>query len=1150
MRTLFGCVLALTFLSGSGIAQDVQSATVVGTVTDPTGAVVPNASVTITNTATNISAHATTNAAGAYYVPFQSAGTYNITVSAAGFKQFVRRDVVLEIGQTPRINVSLEVGNTTESVEVTAAAPILATDNAVVGGTMPTKEIHDIPMVQAKPQHLMYYMEGAQVNNDGSYHVLGLPSNQINFTIDGSIVKQAPNANIGEVNNSVTPPVDALMEAQVWTTGIPAELGHSAGGAYNMVTKSGSNQLHFSAEERYINKDFLHRSIWQQAATNTPFEYHNFDAVLGGPVYIPKVYDGRNKTFFFLAFRFDYDHEQNTVTTNAPTSAMLNGNFNFPGVNPQPIYDPATIACAAPAGCPGSTGWTATQFPGNQIPVSRFDPVSVRFLAQQPYNLPNTAGGMTTTGPVNNYIANTHYLADKDGYLGRFDQKITESNKAYFRFAWNRYRTNPGRENILFHWFDIDNTTNSYGEPEPIDTLNLTFGDVDTISPTVINEFRVAYQRRADTRTPILLGQNWAGRLGIPGVGPQTFPGFVTTGGSSVTWTANPGGYQRTLQDYFEYADNITKVIGLHTIKAGYQGLRMRENDVTASTPSGVYNFSGAGTGLPFTPNTGNSFASFLLGAVDNATYTTLLANYLPRWWSHQGFVQDDWRVRSNLTVSLGVRYSYETPTTTKYGYESQFNPSVIDPLTGMMGAITHPKGGVYKSDWNNFTPRLGVAYNFAPKWVFRGSFGMFTVDNFSQLGQEEYLATAAAVQPVGNPRPAFYLSQGPGSINYNLTSTGSANYVSTSGNYTGRGATYIDPNLRNPYTMSWSGGFQYQIKPNTIAEVVYQGSAGVALLNGNSVNVNELPRSIYSSTDTTLLNQVYANTQSYLPYPQFGSISGYSNWDHSTYNAMVARVEKRYGNGLSFNFLYTWSKNLIGGPGSQTISGPGATTYTVGTGAEFYNWNLTKGLANTDVAHQFVAQATYDIPVGKGRHWMNRGGIANTILGGWTFLTIQSFRTGTPASFVIAGSPNKYLQYELLPNVASGQNINVPNYKIGNLWPEQTQNGFFNLNAFAYPAAFTQGDAGIGIARYGGVWWPQYSLTKTIAYRERYKLTVRMDANNLFPETHAFLCCNVNNTVNLTSPQLFGKTPALSYSFSNWYTPNGNLVGVLRIEF
>ena len=262
----------------------------------------------------------------------------------------------------------------------------------------------------------------------------------------------------------------------------------------------------------------------------------------------------------------------------------------------------------------------------------------------------------------------------------------------------------------------------------------------------------------------------------------------------------------------------------------------------------------------------------------------------------------------------------------------------------------------------------------------------------------------------------------------------------------------------------------------------------------------------------------------------------------------MAARVEKRYGNGLSFNFLYTWSKSLIGGPGSQTISGPGATTYTVGTGPEFYNWNLTKGIGEHRCSASVRRPGHLRHSRREGRRWMNRGGIANMFLGGWTFLTIQSLRTGTPASFANGRQPEQYLQYELLPNVGSGQNINVSNYKIGNLCPEQTQNGFFNINAFAHPAAFTPGNAGIGIARYGGVWRPQYSLTRTIAYHERYKLTVRMD--NLFAETHAFLCCNVNNTVNLTSPQLFGKTPALKLQLFQLVHAKRKPVGVLRIDF
>ncbi len=605
------------------------------------------------------------------------------------------------------------------------------------------------------------------------------------------------------------------------------------------------------------------------------------------------------------------------------------------------------------------------------------------------------------------------------------------------------------------------------------------------------------------------------------------------------------------MQDDFEFADNVTKVMGLHVIKVGYLGLRMRENDTVFSQPSGVYNFSGAGTGFPFKANTGNSFASFLLGEADNASFTSLLETYLPRWWSHQFFIQDDWRARNNLTVSVGVRYSYETPGNTKYGYKSQFDPNAVDPLTGRMGAITHPTGSVYNSDRNNFEPRLGVAYNFDPKWVFRGSFDMFTVDNMSELGQDEYLATAAVAQPPGNPYPAFRLSQGPGPIDYSINPNRTANYVSVSGNFAGRTATYLDPNLRNPYTMSWSTGFQRQLTTNAIAEVVYQGSAGVGLINPNPVNIDVLPQSIYNSPDTTLLNAVYANTQAYLQYPQFGSINEYSNWNHSTYHAMSARVERRYSNGFLYNFLFTWSKNISRGPGSQVLGGQisGSPKYTVGTGPEFYQRNMTKGLAPSDTPLMFVASGSFDIPVGNGRKWMNHGGIANLFLGGWTFLTIQSLRSGIPASFLMSGSPHNYLPGQVLPNIVHGQHVRVPNHSIGTLWPEQNQNPYFNINAFSYPAAFTNGNAGIGIARYGGVWWPQYSLTKTIAYKERYRITVRMDANNLFPETHTYPTAT-NNVVNITSPQLFGRVASQAYSFSNWYTPNGNLVGVLRIEF
>jgi len=497
----------------------------------------------------------------------------------------------------------------------------------------------------------------------------------------------------------------------------------------------------------------------------------------------------------------------------------------------------------------------------------------------------------------------------------------------------------------------------------------------------------------------------------------------------------------------------------------------------------------------------------------------------------NQVYAQDDWRIRHDLTLSIGIRYSLETPANTQYGLKSAFDPNVTDPLTGLKGAITHPTGSLYSTNRHNFTPRVGVAWNFKPKFVFRASFGMFTQDLLTGLAQDEYTAQAVVQQPSGNPYPAFYLSQGPGPISYNFNSNGTAQFVGS--NYSSRNTSFIDSRLLNPYSMTWSGGFQWEFKPDYLAELTYQGSAAVHL--PGTVNINTLPQSIYNSTNTTLLNAVFANSQAYLPYPQFGAVNYATNPGHSTYHSMIARTQHRFSSGFSANFMFTYSKNLAGGAGS---------------GYQLYDWRLTKAIVSSDQKFQFVNQLNYDLPFGKGRRFLNTNRIVDQVIGGWTFLTIQSIRSGLPVSFSSSGSPYKYLSGEGGLNIVPGQKINVDNYSIGpNMWPQSAQNPFYNINAFAYPASFTEGNAGTSIARTGWMWWPQYSVTKTWSYREKYKVTVRMDANNLFPE--ARWLNSANTAVNLTSPQNFGKFPATTgYSFSNFYGQNGTLQGVLRIAF
>ena len=366
-----------------------------------------------------------------------------------------------------------------------------------------------------------------------------------------------------------------------------------------------------------------------------------------------------------------------------------------------------------------------------------------------------------------------------------------------------------------------------FGLPEPIDERNVAVGHIYTISPTLINEIRFGYQRRNDRTNAVTANQDYAGLLGIPGVGPQTFPGFVNSGGSSVNFTANPGASARTLNENINIADNMTKVVGLHTLNGvtracGKERTISRPLNLLEST---IFRLPAAAFLSRRTREI--RFASFELGAVTSASFTTLLANYIPYWYLHQAYVQDDWRLRRGVTLSLGVRYSYETPTQTGHGQKSNFDPLATDPLTGLPGAIVHPKGTVYASDKNNFTPRIGLAYNFRPNWVFRGSFGMFTADTVQTVGQDEYMAQAVVQQQSGSPLPAFYLSQGPGPITYKVDpSTGTSVYAGS--NLSQRNVTYIDPHLRNPYTMNYSGSFQWEFRPNYLAELIYQGSSGV----------------------------------------------------------------------------------------------------------------------------------------------------------------------------------------------------------------------------------------------------------------------------------------------------------------------------------
>jgi hypothetical protein len=1114
--------VALLLAASPLLAQGTGSATLIGNVTDSSNAAIAGAKITVVNTGTQFTSTGATNAEGAYYVPYLIPGNYRLTIEVAGFKTYVRDGIELRINESPRINVQMEVGSVTESVNVNSATPLLETETAAAGQVMDGDTVVKLPVLQKGIKRMTLYMPGLNVIN--GLHGNGQRERALGMTLDGVSGKEPVRGAVNDDQRIMTGTLDMIQEFKMWNTGLPAEFGHSSGGVLAAVYKSGTNSFHGSIEDRYVNGKVVHRQYFDQlkrcdvGLPCNPWSYHEMSATAGGPIYIPKIYNGKDRTFWFFGFQRHHEKVSETAITNVPTPEMLNGDFSLGGRG-FPIYDPDTTAQNA-AGT-----WTRTPFPNNQIPVARFDPVAKALLSNNPWTPSNRPGVVTPSTVTQNLVLPTKGRY----YFTRFDTKVdhqfSPNHRIFGRFSRMRNRA-PGRYSTDIAWQLYDPVM-----VQPNDFTNIVASDTYTFSPTLINEIRLGHNRRVETKDPSSYGEGWAQKLGIPNVDPATFPRIITS------YNGNPGGKFRNAADDFTFQENLTKVAGRHTIKAGYELLRTRYNALVEALPSGTYNMGG--TEFPFTPNTGNTFASFLLGNVASAQFTRNQATWLPRWWSHSLYVQDDFRPVKNLTLNLGLRWSYESPFSTKYGQQSQFDPNVNDPISGRPGAIVHQPGQLARKDLNNFQPRLGVAWNFRPNIVFRSSFTLITADlltNGINQNFEEYLASANVQAPPGDPRTVFKLSQGPPPTTFVANPDGSVPYVGT--NFASRNATWYDPNMRSPYVMNWSGGVQYQFTSTWLVEALYQGSAGVKLLN--TWNTNVQPISFFPVNDVARTEQIRQQFQNFKPYPQFGNVDLVSNFGHNTYHAGTLRFEKRHSKGLTLNAFYTWSKTL------NNADDDGSVT----SGITYFNRSLEKGRANYDIHHRWVTTLAYELPFGKGRKWMTDGRVKNAILGGWEVVWIQTFQTGPPFTVGFAGSPFNYLPgVGQRPNqIAPNDSVKLAHVDIGpNRFPFSAQKRYLDINGFAYPAAYQIGTLGRNTLEGPGVVWPQTSVQKTWQIKESLAFTLRGDVNNVF-KYHNFN--PPNSTYNRTDPSNFGTIQGTRGSFSDIGTGRWHTIIVGRLQW
>ncbi|MBK9171133.1 MAG: TonB-dependent receptor [Bryobacterales bacterium] len=1119
-------VLLLLLVPSLAMAQTGQGI-ITGLVTDSTGAIVPGVDVRITNKATGFVHTAQTNAEGLYRVPYLTPGMYEVSFESQGFRRVLRSNIQVRSTETVRLDAALEVGNVVEQIEVAAQASLLETETSATGHLVTGTQLTKLPTPQMKVESVLWLVPNV-TSQAGPGHAAGGRSRAFVMANDGVSGMTPGTGSIGTGRNMSTAQ-HAMEEIKVLTTTLPAEYGHSGGGMMNINYKSGTNDFHGTLEERYMSRQMIHRN-WQDANRPTNvFGFHLMSAMFSGPIKIPKIYDGKNKTFFMWAFQRHHEKASENNDTDVPTPRMLAGDYSFDGLG-FPVYDPATLT-RLPNG-----DYSRTQFPGNQVPVSRFDPVYQNFLNLNPWTAPNNRNNQqftNATGDRNALSADTLFRSYRTSFDNKIDHSFSDNHKIFGRYSLFRHRSWNGRWQVAANNRDFDFNA----VPIPINHHQFVISDSYTISPTMINEFRIGMNRRNFQRNPDTVGQDWGTRLGMPNVDPGTMPVFVcatnftghcpASGGAGATGVAGMrrlytdfhGGRSQEIAENYSLQNNFTMVRGRHTFKMGYEYLRTQHNVLVASAPGGVYRMGG--TEFPFRPNTGHPLAAFQLGSVIQAEFTNSVATWLPRWNSHAMYFQTDWRANQKLTFNLGVRWQYESPFSTKFGQQSQFDPDAIDPLTGRQGALTHPRGFLANRDLNNFQPRLGMAYTINPRLVFRGGFAVNTLDlwtNGLNENFEEYFATAVAEREPGNPDIAFYLRNGPPNISFPIQPDGTVPFRGA--NFASRTASFFDRNMRMPYIMNWNGSVQWEAGSNMLVEASYQGSAGVGLLN--AWDINQIPLNI--SSDPVQLETIRRSAQNFRPYPHFGVIRNHSNYGHSSFHSGTLKFERRYSRGFNLTTFYTWAKSI------DEASADGNAG-----GIDFYNRRLEKGRSAYDVTHRWVTYALWQLPFGRGQKFMNDvHPIVNGVLGNWELNVIQTAESGIPINFTFAGAQSVFLPMGLRPNMAPGKtydDIQVPwNRKGNHRHNTALADPWMDINAFAYPDSFTAGNVGRNIITGPGNLWHQVSISKSFKFKERLTGSLRWDVNNPFKY---YFFSNPGATVDFRAPQNFGKITGNQGSFS-----------------
>ena len=1031
--------------AGTSLAQS-DRGTIAGTVLDSSGAVVQGASVTATGANTGAVYKTTSTDTGAYRIPDMQVGVYNITITAAGFKTSEQKGVVVQINTTSSLDITLQPGAVTDTLTVLADVPTLQTETSDIGTVVSERQIMDLPLaVNASGQSHLRSPEtfvfltpgttgpGTADNGNGIFQakLAGGQNFGNEVLLDGASTARADS---GSSFDQTAPSVEALQEFKITTSTLSSEFGRTTGGVESFTTKSGTNNYHGTLYDIFRNED-LNAKEWFQnfRGQNKDIDKKNdYGGSVGGPVWIPKLYKGRDKTFFFFSWEQYRQKQGSTATSTVPTDAERAGDFSFLlnpsnplGTNPcdnttiiqGQIFDPTTTKTVGGVQC-------RTAFPNNKVPISTVAQNILKFIPEP-----------TTTDK--NQLANNFFFSTVNPILDttwsvRVDHSFSDKNKLFFTFSKRDQESINGSPDL-----PVPLDGGSFSHPFVTDYYRVGFEHF--FSPSLLNHLNVGLNRIYNNNVASSAnGTDWPAKLGISGAHGPIFPEISFSSNTNQALTGyGTAQYDANYVSSLVVADSVSWFKGRHSMRFGIDWRAYQYSLVDRSHESPGLGFDLAQTAVESTLSgpgkTGDAFASFLIGAVQN--WSLAVRSHQPRFDSRYvgGYAQEDFKARSNLMINIGLRYEVETPRREASNQQSVIsltapNPGAIGPSGPLPGALIFGGTGQGRCNcsatgaqtyYKDFAPRLGFAYapdhllRYLGRTVLRGGYAIYygplDYGDFAQSLTDGFTASPSAF---ANFAPAIFLDSGIPSF----TPPPNLDPAQDNGGFGFGfgGPTYIAASYGRPgMVQNWSLEAERQLAPDLILSVGYVGTHATRL-RSSLAQINNLNPKFFS-LGTALSQDISGNTvgvtppfagfsgsvgQALRPFPQYGGIDTdccLENLGQSTYHALLAKVERRFHNGLNLLASYTFSKTLTDAdsalPTFAQFSGGGLVQNS-------YNLRGEKSLSYQDIPHTFVVSYIYELPVGKGKKFLNRGGIADKVLGGWQVGGVQRYQSGQPLSF------------------------------------------------------------------------------------------------------------------------------------------------------